>query len=137
MSEGINRYNAVVFELSKRPSKGGLGGRFSYTYSVLKDNQIGETNFYTNNGNGVPVNNYNYIASAPACAAGQQFTTACYDPRAEYQTGVLDVPHRFIIAPIWQLPSPSGKGGVGNWLAAGWTAAAVPEHSEWVPSGVG
>jgi hypothetical protein len=25
-----------------------IGGRVSYTYSVLKDNQIGETNFYTN-----------------------------------------------------------------------------------------
>src|SRR6185312_11741094 len=59
ISEGINRYNAGVVEWSKRPTKGGIGGRVSYTYSVLKDNQIGEANFYTNRGNGVPVNNYN------------------------------------------------------------------------------
>ena len=58
----------------------GFGGRVSYTYSVLKDNQIGETNFYTNNGNGVPLNNYNYIASMPACTATNPFTTACFDP---------------------------------------------------------
>ena len=133
VSEGVNRYNAAVFELSKRPSKGGLGGRFSYTYSVLKDNQVGESNFYTNNGNAVPVNNYNYISSMPACQSGQQFTTACYDPLSEYQTGVLDVPHRFIIAPIWQLPSPSGKGGFGNWLASGLDGRGGRQHSERLP----
>ena len=58
----------LVVEWSKRPRKGGLGGRVSYTYSVLKDNQIGETNFYSNNGNGAPVNNYNYIASVRRAA---------------------------------------------------------------------
>ena len=42
VTEGINRYNAVVFEWSKRLSHG-WGGRVSYTYSVLKDNQVGET----------------------------------------------------------------------------------------------
>ena len=35
----------AVIELTKRMSNG-LGGRFSYTYSQLKDNQVGETNFY-------------------------------------------------------------------------------------------
>ena len=63
VSEGVNRYNAAVLEWTKRPSKGGIGGRVSYTYSVLKDNQIGENNFYSQRGNGVPVNNYNYIGS--------------------------------------------------------------------------
>ena len=82
--------------------RGGIGGRVSYTYSVLKDNQIGETNFYTNNGNGVPLNNYNYIASAPACTSTN--SAACYNPMAEYGNGILDVPHRVIIAPVWQLP---------------------------------
>ena len=33
---------------------------------------------------GLPVNNYNYIASRAGVRRGQQFTTACYDPRAEY-----------------------------------------------------
>ena len=44
--EGKNRYNAAVIEWSKRMTHG-WGGRVSYTYSVLKDNQIGEGNFYS------------------------------------------------------------------------------------------
>src|SRR6185436_18142460 len=70
-SEGVNRYNAGVVELSKRVTHG-WGGRFSYTYSVLKDNQVGETNFYTNNGAAGPINNYNYVASLPACTGGDR-----------------------------------------------------------------
>src|SRR5262249_9002656 len=58
VSEGMNRYNAGVIEVNKRVSHG-FGGRFSYTYSRLMDNQIGETNFYTNNGVGGPMKNYN------------------------------------------------------------------------------
>ena len=136
ISEGVNRYNAFVAEWSKRPTKGGFGGRVSYTYSVLKDNQVGETNFYTNNGIGAPFNNFNYIASYPACQAGAQFTSACFDPMSEYQTGVLDVPHRFIIAPIWQLPSPSNKTTMNDLLLAGWTAAAVINVQSGFPIGL-
>ena len=38
----------------------------------------------------------------PACATTN--FAACFNPLAEYGYGVLDVPHRVIIAPIWQLP---------------------------------
>jgi trimeric autotransporter adhesin len=134
ISEGVNRYHAVVVEWTKRPSRGGLGGRASYTYSVLKDNQIGETNFYTNNGNGIPLNNYNYIASMPACTTTNN--AACFNPLAEYQNGVLDVPHRVIISPVWQLPSPARTSGIANLLAAGWTAAAVINIQSGFPIGV-
>ena len=108
ITEGRSRYNAAVIELNKRMYHG-IGGRFSYTYSVLKDNQIGEGNFYTAVSPALPMNNYNYLASAPACAGGQQFTTACYDPLSEYGYSVLDVPHRVIIAPIVELPFGTGK----------------------------
>ena len=111
----MNRYNAVVAEWTKRPRKGGLGGRVSYTYSVLKDNQVGETNFFSNNGVGAPLNNYNYIASYAACTTTNN--AACFNPLAEYQTGILDVPHRVIIAPVWQLPSPASTSGLASWLA--------------------
>ena len=119
MSEGVNRYNAGVIEWTKRPTKGGFGGRVSYTYSVLKDNQIGETNFYTNRGNGVPVNNYNYIASMPACTTTNY--AACFNPLVDYGYGILDVPHRLIIAPIWQLPFGKDR----RWA----TRAAVGERA--------
>jgi hypothetical protein len=139
VSEGVNRYNAGVIEWTKRPTKGGIGGRVSYTYSVLKDNQVGETNFYTNNGNGVPLNNYNYIASAPACTTTTM--AACFDPLAEYGNGILDVPHRVIIAPIWQLPFGKdrrygNKSGVANLLAGGWTAAAIVNLQSGFPIGL-
>jgi hypothetical protein len=138
VSEGVNRYNAAVIEWSKRPTRSGIGGRVSYTYSVLKDNQVGETNFYTNNGNGVVLNSFNYMASMPACTS----TTfaACYDPLAEYGYGILDVPHRVIIAPIWQLPFGKdrrwGNGRVGNFLAGGWTASAIVNLQSGFPIGL-
>jgi hypothetical protein len=68
------------------------------------DNQVGEGNFYATVSPGLPLNNYNYLASMPKCAAGSQLTTACYDPRSEYARGMLDVPHRVIIAPMFELP---------------------------------
>jgi hypothetical protein len=127
VTEGITRYNAAVFELTRRIANG-FGGRFSYTYSVLKDNLIGETNFYTAASPALAVNNYNYVASMPQCGAGQQFTTACYDPFAEYGYSILDVPHRVLIAPMYQLPFGEGKrwanGRAADLLAGGWTVTA-------------
>jgi hypothetical protein len=106
----------------------------SYTYSVLKDNQIGETNFYTNNGNGAPLNNYNYIASMPACTSTT--LAACFDPMAEYTTGILDVPHRLIFAPIWQLPGPANRSGLKNALAGGWVVSSIINFQSGFPIGL-
>ncbi len=103
--EGKSTYNAAVFEWSKRMSHG-IGGRISYTYSVLKDNQVGESNTYVAGGNN-PINAYNYIPSAPACTTTD--FAACYNPNADYTYSLLDVPHRIIIAPIFELPFGKGK----------------------------
>lgn len=138
ISEGVSRYNAVVVEWTRR-STHGFSGRVSYTYSILKDNQIGESNSYTangvaSNGNSGPVNNYNYMASMPRCTT----TTfaACFDPLVEYTNGVLDVPHRVLIVPIWQLPSPSSTSGLANLIGGGWTAAALITLQSGFPIGV-
>ena len=117
VTEGKNRYNAAVIEWSKR-STNGWGGRMSYTYSNLKDNQVGETNFYSGGGTN-PLNSYNFIPGSPY-----------YNPDAEYATGLLDVPHRLIIAPIVELPFGRGKkwgadSSAAEWLAGGWTLAAA------------
>jgi hypothetical protein len=129
VTEGRSRYNAGVVELTKRVTRG-WGGRFSYTYSQLKDNQVGEDNFYSPGSPLLPMNNYNYLSYMPACAAGQQFTTACYDPLSEYGYSLLDVPHRIILAPIVELPFGSGRrwanqSGIADAIIGGWTISAA------------
>ena len=56
-----------MIEFTRRLANG-FGGRFNYTYSVLKDNQFAEANFYQTVSPALAVNNYNYIPSGPACA---------------------------------------------------------------------
>jgi trimeric autotransporter adhesin len=116
--EGKSRYNAAVFEWTKRVTHG-WGGRVSYTYSVLKDNLVGEDNFYTPISPGLPLNNYNYIPDSPY-----------YNPDAEYGYSLLDVPHRVIIAPVVELPFGKGKkwganSGAVDWILGGWTLSTA------------
>jgi hypothetical protein len=115
--EGKSRYNAAVVEWSKRLTHG-WGGRVSYTYSVLKDNLVGEGNFYSAGGLN-PLNNYNYIPGS-----------TYYNPDADYTYSLLDVPHRVIIAPIAELPFGKGKkwgsnSSAAEWIAGGWMLSAA------------
>jgi hypothetical protein len=119
----------------------GFGGRVSYTYSALTDNQVGETNFYSLVSPGLPLNNFNYIASMPRCAPGAQYTTACYDPRAEYGRGMLDVPHRLIIAPLFELPFVRNQKWANNskaadWIIGGWSVSMVANVQSGFPINV-
>jgi hypothetical protein len=147
VSEGVNRYNAGVIEVNKRVTHG-FGGRFSYTYSRLMDNQVGEQNFFTNPGvanttGSGPMNNYNYVSSLPACGGGSRidhYNAMCYDPLVDYTYGILDTPHRVVVAPIYELPFGRGKpfGGKSNWsnlLVGGWVAAAVFTYQSGFPIG--
>jgi hypothetical protein len=110
----------------------------------LQDNQIGETNFYTNNGAAGAINNYNYVSSLPACDGGlsrvQKYSTMCFDPLVDYDYGILDTPHRFVVAPIVALPFGKdhkiGNSRIGNLFAGGWTAAAVFTWQSGFPIGV-
>jgi hypothetical protein len=97
---------------------------------VLKDNQVGESNFYSAVSPGLPLNNYNYIASMPRCASGAQFTSACYDPYAEYGYSIIDVPHRVIIAPIVELPFGRNRkwansSSAADWIIGGWSISMI------------
>jgi hypothetical protein len=137
VTEGKNSYNAAVIEWSRRTTHG-FGGRVSYTYSNLKDNQVGESNFYSAGGTN-PLNNYNYIASMPACTTTN--FAACYNPNADYGTSLLDVPHRVIIAPVVELPFGRGKkyganSGLVEWIAGGWTLSAAINLQSGFPLGV-
>ena len=83
-----------------------LGGRVSYTYSVLKDNQVGEANFYSARRH-QSAEQLQLHRSMPACTTTN--FAACYNPDAEYGTSLLDVPHRVILTPMVELPFGRGK----------------------------
>jgi hypothetical protein len=131
VSEGITRYNAAVVELVRRTGGSNwFGGRVSYTYSVLKDNQFGEGNFFSNAGSGLPLNSYSYIAGSPY-----------YNPRADYAYGIVDVPHRMVLAPIVEVPFGEGRrwsssNGLVDFIAGGWTAAAIVTIQSGFPIGL-
>jgi hypothetical protein len=104
---GKSQYHAGVFKFEKRISNG-WGGRVNYTYSRLKDNQFGEGNFFSGNtGNMQDAYNLDY----------------------EYSIGLLDVPHKISIAPIFELPFGEGKrwlqGGVGAAILGDWTISSI------------
>ncbi len=104
---GRSQYHAAVLKAEKRMTNG-WGGRVSYTYSRLKDNQFGETNFMQPN-------------TPEALNA--------YDLDAEYALGLIDVPHKIMLAPVVELPFGAGKrwmnSGVEAALLGGWSVSAV------------
>jgi hypothetical protein len=104
---GKSQYHAAVLKFEKRISNG-WGARINYTYSRLRDNQFGETNFF----------------SATAAEAQD-----AYNLDAEYSIGLLDVPHKISIAPIVELPFGEGKkwlqSGVGAAILGNWTLSSI------------
>lgn len=117
--EGKSQYDAMVVEYSKRAT-GIFGGRISYTYSRLMDNQVAEGNFYSAGGLN-PMNNYNYLAYMPACTTTNN--AACYNPDADWAVSLLDVPHRVIVAPVINVPFKSANrfanAIIGDWVVTG------------------
>jgi len=111
------QYNAFSVELEKRTSANGLGGRFSYTYSVSKDNQFGESNTY----------NWRIRRSGFPLAQNN------YDLASEYGYSIYDSPHRIILAPIVNLPSPKDRKSGAYLLAGGWTLSAIVEMVSGAP----
>ena len=122
-----SNYNALVLQLRKRVANG-WGGNFSYTYSNLKDNQIGLGNYFST-GPGI-VDNYSYILGSPT-----------YNPDVDYGLGLLNQTHKLVISPIVQLPFGRGrahlnKGGALDYLVGGWTISAVGLIQTGFPVGV-
>src|SRR5262245_45057767 len=120
VSEGRSMYHAFVAELTRRLSKG-VGGRVSYTWSRLKDNQYAQSNFWSRlNSTSLPVNNY--------------------DLDAEYGYSLLDLPHRLALAPYAELPFGAGKpwltSGAGAAILGGWTVAALGTFESGFPLNV-
>ncbi|HXH05764.1 MAG TPA: carboxypeptidase-like regulatory domain-containing protein [Vicinamibacterales bacterium] len=120
VTKGKSRYHALVLQLDKRVSQG-WGGRFSYTLSRLKDNQFGESNFYTGRP-GLPQNNY--------------------DLEREFSLGLLDMPHKVSLAPIVEFPFGQGRrflnqGGLLDAIFGGWSFSAIVTFESGFPIGIG
>jgi hypothetical protein len=98
---GKRQYHAVTAVLDKR-LRGWWGGRYSYTWSRLEDNQFGEDSAYQTR-TATPQN--------------------VYDLDAEYSISNFDSPHRLVLAPIIRFPEPSSNAR----LLGGWTASAIIE----------
>ena len=82
--------------LDKRLTRSWWGGRYSYTWSRLEDNQFGEDSAYQTR-TATPQN--------------------VYDLDAEYSISNFDSPHRIILAPIVRFPDPAQHTA----LLGGWT----------------
>jgi hypothetical protein len=99
---GKRQFNAVSLILDKRMTHDWWGGRYSYTWSRLMDNQFGEDSAYQTR-TSIPQN--------------------VYDLDAEYSISNFDSPHRILLAPIVRLPEPARNAR----LLGGWTASAIVE----------
>jgi hypothetical protein len=106
-TSGKNQYHAAIFKLEKRMSNG-WGGRINYTWSRLEDNQFGESNSYSGT---------------------RSEAQDIYNLDAEYGIGLLDVPHKLVISPIFELPFGEGKrwatSGVGAAILGDWTISSI------------
>ncbi len=121
-----SQYHAGVVSVNKRAT-GWWGGRISYTYSRLEDNQFAQGNYYSN-APGI-LNNYTAVPGS-----------GYFNPDAEYGISRLDSPHKLVASPIIRLPFGEGQrwltSGVGNWLAGGWTVSMVIQVQSGFPLGV-
>ena len=117
-----SQYNAGILQLRRRAT-GLWGGNFSYTFSRLKDNQFGQSNYYSA-APGIQ-NNYTVIPGS-----------AYYNPDQEYGQSLLDSPHKLTIAPTLNLPFGKGSHGLTNALVANWSLTTVVSYQSGFPIGV-
>jgi hypothetical protein len=91
-----SRYHGATARLARRLGDG-WGGTLSYTWSRLESDQFGETNFYS---------------------VGRQAGTPqdSFDLDAEFGLSLLDAPHKWVVAPILELPWGDGR----RWQTSGW-----------------
>ncbi|MFH1268430.1 MAG: hypothetical protein ABIK89_22135, partial [Planctomycetota bacterium] len=120
-------YHAAIFQVNKR-STTWWGGRFSYTWSRLTDNQFGGGNYYS---------------SAPGLMNVYQILpdSSYYDPEGDYGRSLMDSPHKIVIAPSFSLPFGQGRtflsdSRIGDILLGGWTLTPVVTFSSGFPMGV-
>ena len=107
---GISNYYALTFKSEKRFSNG-LGWTIAYTHTQWIDNIrfIGGGDTFGDNDNPQDI----------------------YNMRAERSSSVNRLPHRIVMAPIWDLPFGHGRKWGGSWhkvlngIAGGWQVSSI------------
>ena len=121
-----SQYNAGILQLRRRAT-GLWGGNFSYTFSRLKDNQFGQSNYYSA-APGIQ-NNYTVIPGS-----------AYYNPDSEYTRSLLDSPHKVVLAPTVNLPLGKGhsllNSGIADAVFGGWSVTTVVTFQSGFPIGI-
>ncbi len=102
-SAGKSFYNSFTVKGQKRLTRG-VSFLTSYTYSQIKDNIIGQSNYY---------------------AGTSGFATNVYNLGPEYGLASIDLTHRYLASGSYELPFGKGKallnnGGVVDRLVGGW-----------------
>ncbi len=125
--DGRSQYHAFVVQLRRRVTSW-WGGNFSYTLSELRDNLVGQSNYFSS-APGI-MDNYNYIPWSPS-----------YAPDIDYGLSLLDMRHKLVLSPIVQLPFGEGRryANRGGWLdsvVGGWRLSAVVLVQSGFPLGV-
>jgi trimeric autotransporter adhesin len=111
-----SRYDALVISAERRQHDG-WGARVNYVYSVLKDNQSGEGNSFTNNA---------------------QAVIDSFDLEREFGYSLRDTPHRLNISGTLELPFGAGRrwlsmGGVWSGVFGGWAISGVGVYQSGFP----
>jgi trimeric autotransporter adhesin len=111
-----SRYDALVISAERRQHDG-WGARVNYVYSVLKDNQSGEGNSFTNN---------------------VQAVIDSFDLEREFGYSLRDTPHRLNISGTLELPFGTGRrwlstGGVWSGVFGGWAISGVGVYQSGFP----
>ena len=115
-NSGASNYNALQFDLEKRPSATAIGVLKHITllanYTFSKAREFG----LSNNGGITDVGS--------SKGSGMSF----YDPRQYgFETGLSDFDHthRFVASYVWDLPSMKSSPALMRWAAGGWQWTAI------------
>ena len=118
-SDGIGRFSALTIKAERRMDSLGIAFQASYSWSKMLDNYFGEANTFINRTT-LPLDNFN-LAN-------------------EYSYSIFDVPHRWIFAPIWDLPLGRGKrwasSGFAEKVFGGWNITPIIQIQSGFPTSV-
>jgi hypothetical protein len=119
-NNGASNYNALQFDLEKRPSASAIGVLkritllANYTFSRAREFGLSENGGITDLGS--------------SKGSGMSF----YDPRQHaFESGLSDFDHthRFVASYVWDLPSMSSSPAAMRWMAGGWQWSGIYSYT--------